>query len=324
MNKARIENTDEIVLAEEILQFHPNYKELVFVCVDKKCSIRMSPACIKKNSKIRSHFKKYRNQEHTKECEYAVLNELYQKGKDQKLTNTQITKIGYPSVFKIKENIDSDDNQSHLEKNEDDEEGITGRGEITKLYEFDSENIKFDRRNKVQSIDRIVDWYLGFPYNRDVEIEIEGNKIEYQYFFKRIKKNTQSSELHNERIFYGRIMLSDKNKGAFNKYNNSVYLTLLGFQEKDDVSGKYENYSIKINKNTISKTLLSRMKNKYNSLFDKAYKDYKEGNIPQNFGLYAFVYGKIHDEKDTILNAEKHHITFRYDEVRKTMKDKEY
>ncbi|GFD76168.1 hypothetical protein KUL118_65490 [Tenacibaculum sp. KUL118] len=321
MNKARIENTDEIIFADEIFQLYPNYKELVFVCVDKKCSTRMTPSCIKKNSKRRPHFKKYRNQEHIKECEYAILNGLYQKGKDGKLTNTQVNKIGYPSVFKITENIGSDNNINHLDKNDDNDEGVTGRGEIAKLYEFDSENIKFNRKNRVQSIDRIVDWYLGFPYNRDVEIEIEGNKIKYQYFFKRIKGNTKSSELNNERIFYGKIMLSDKNRNVFNKYDNSVYLTLLGFQEKNDVSGKYENYSIKIDKKNITQTLLSRIRNKYDSLFDKAYEDYKNGNIPQNFSLYAFVYGKIDDNNDTILNVEKHHITFRYDEVRKTMQE---
>lgn len=322
MNKARLENTDEIVFADEILQLYPDYKELVFVCVDEKCSIRMAPACIKKNSKRRPHFKKYRNLEHIKECEFAILNELSQKGKEQKLTNTQVNKIGYPSVFKIDEDVDHNDNQNHSEKNND-EEGITGRGETTKLYEFDSENIKFNRSNKVQSIDRIVDWYLGFPYNRDVEIEINGNRIEYQYFFKGIKENTKSSELHNERIFYGKVMLSDKNRGVFNKYDNSVYLTLLGFQRRDELTGRFENYSIKINKKNISKTLLSRIRNKYDFLFDEAYKDYKQEKIPENFSLYAFVYGKIDNENETILKVEKHHITFRYDEVRKTMKENE-
>ncbi len=321
MNKARIENTDTIVFADEILQFYPDYNDLVFVCVDKKCSIRMAPSSLKKNSKIRPHFKKYRNQEHIKECEFAILNELYQKGQNQKLTNTQINKIGYPSVFKIEEKIDLDGNKDQLEENNNDDEGLTGRGELMKLYEFDTENIRFNRKNKVQSIDRIVDWYLGFPYNRDVEIEIGNNRIEYQYFFKKIKQNTNPSKLNNQRIFYGKIMLSDKNQDIFNKYDNSVYLTLLGFKDIDNVSGKYENYSIKIDKKVISKTLLSRIKKKYNSLFEKAFSDFRTDNIPENFGLYAFVYGKLDKEKDTILNVNKHHITFRYDEVRKTMKE---
>ncbi|WP_416446511.1 hypothetical protein ACH3O9_09160 [Leeuwenhoekiella sp. A16] len=319
MNKARIDNTDTIVLADEILQFYPNHKELVFVCVDKKCSIRMAPACIKKNSKRRPHFKKYRNQEHIKECEYAVLNELYQKGKDQKLTSTQINKIGYPSVFKIEEKIDLDENQNHLEGNKEDDEGVTGRGEILKLYEFDGENIKFDRKNKVQSIDRIVDWYLSFPYNRDVEIEIKGIKIEYQYFFKRIKSYTQSVKLNNERIFYGKLMLSNKNRNVFDKYPESVYFTLLGFQNKEELSGKIDNYSVKINKKSITKTLLSRLKNKYNVLFEKAFTEFQNKSNEPNVALYVFVYGTIDENSDTMLNVEKHHITFRYDEVRKTM-----
>src|SRR5690606_7477771 len=84
------------------------------------------------------------------------------------------------------------------------DEGITGRGETSIVYEFDSENIKFDRKNKVKGIDRVVNWYLGFPYNRDVEIEINSIKIQYRYLFKKIDSNTDPLTLHNERIFYGK------------------------------------------------------------------------------------------------------------------------
>lgn len=317
MNKARIKDTDEIVYANEIVEFYPNYEELIFVCVDKKCSTRMTPSCIKENSQRRPHFKKYRNQEHIRECEYAILNELTEKGKSEKLTNTQVNKIGYPSVFKVEENVTLNNVENDKEKNDVDDEGITGRGESLKIYEFDSDNIKFNRKNKVQSIDRIVDWYLGFPYNRDVEIEIRGNKIQYRYFFKEIKANTKSSELNNDRIFYGRIMLSAKNINVFNKYDNNVYITMLGFEEVDN--NKYNNYSININKRNISKNLFSRIKNKYESSFDKAYNDHSKKSTPENFGLYVFVYGKIDEKNSTILNVDKHHITFRYDEVRRTI-----
>lgn len=321
MYKARIEDTEEIVLTEELPELYPNYKKIVFVCLDKKCSIKMAPSCIAKGSKRRPHFKKYRNQEHIENCKYAILTELSEKGKNQKLTNTQIKKIGYPSVFNIQEKIENEENEPIIENSTDDDEGITGRGDIITTYEFDTDNIKFDRRNKVQSIDRIVDWYLGFPYNRDVEIEINGNKLEYQYFFKKIKANTPSSKLLNDRIFYGMIMLSDKNQDVFEKYDDSVYITLLGFKKKDESSGQYENYSIKVDKRNISKALLTRIKNKYNGLFESAYEDLKEKNIKKNYGLYAFVYGNIDQNNDTILNVEKHHITFRYDEVRRTMRE---
>ncbi|MGI0107782.1 hypothetical protein [Salinimicrobium sp. WS361] len=323
MYKARIDDTDEIVLAQELLDLYPNYKHMVFVCLDKKCSIRMAPACIAEGSKRKSHFKKFRNQEHIDNCEYAVLTELSEKGKNQKLTNTQINKIGYPSVFNVQEKIENQENETYIENNnKDDDEGITGRGDIMKLYEFDSDNIKFDRRNKVQSIDRIIDWYLGFPYNRDVEIEINGKRIEYQYFFKKIKENTPSSRLLNDRIFYGMIMLSEKNQDAFEKYPDSVYITLLGFKKIDELSGQYENYSVKVDKRKISTGFLTRIRNKYNRLFENAYKDLKENNIVKNYGLYAFVYGNIDPNNDTILNVERHHITFRYDEVRKTMRER--
>jgi hypothetical protein len=320
MNKARIVSNNEIVKADTLLKLYPNYRELEFVCIDEKCSVRMAPACINKKDHRKPHFKKYRNKEHIETCEYATLNELNQTGQNQRLNKIQINKIGYPSVFNLNEDHGEDENKNTSQarlNNED--EGVTGLGGITKVYEFDSENIKFDRNNKVQSIDRIVDWYLGFPYNRDVELEIKGIKIEYRFFFKSIKDNTQSTELHNERIFYGKIMLSDKNKDAFDKYPESVYFTLLGFQNKDKVSGKINNYSVKIDKKSISKNLLSRLKNKYNALFEKGFAEFKNGSTEPNVGLYAFVYGTIDEKNDTVLNVKKHHITFRYDEVRKTM-----
>jgi hypothetical protein len=320
MNEARIVSNNEIIKAEDIIELYPNYKELEFVCMDEKCSVRMSPACINKKDYRKPHFKKYRNREHIETCEYATLNELNQTGQNQRLNKIQINKIGYPSVFNLNEDDDNiEQKKTPQARLNNDDEGVTGIGGITKVYEFDGENIKFDRNNKVQSIDRIVDWYLGFPYNRDVEIEINNNKIPYRFFFKGIKDYTQSSELQNERIFYSKIMLSNKNRDIFNKYPESIYFTLLGFQNKDKISGKINNYSVKIDNKSISKNLLTRIKNKYTILFEKAITELKNESNDPNVGLYVFVYGTIDDKNDTILNVKKNHITFRYDEVRKTM-----
>ncbi|EMY3582831.1 hypothetical protein [Flavobacterium psychrophilum] len=320
MNKARIVSTNEIIKAESLLELYPNYSELEFVCIDEKCSVRMAPACINKKDHRKPHFKKYRNREHIETCEYATLNELNQTGQNQRLNKIQINKIGYPSVFNLNEdNDDVEEKKTSQARLGNEDEGVTGIGGIRKVYEFDSENIKFDRNNKVQSIDRIVDWYLGFPYNRDVEIEIKGIRIQYRHFFKGIKDYTQSTELHNERIFYGKIMLSEKNKNVFDKFSESVYFNLLGFQNKDEVSGKTNNYSVKIDKKSISKNLLSRIKNKYNLLFEKAFTEFKNKFNEPNISLYIFVYGTIDENNDTLLNVKQHHITFRYDEIRKTI-----
>lgn len=323
MNKARIVSTHEIVKADTLLILYPNYKELEFVCIDEKCSVRMAPSCIKKRNHRKPHFKKYRTQEHIETCEYATLNELYQKGKGGKLNKTQIAKIGYPSVFNFNEDDEETEKKTSQARNNEDE-GVTGLGGIIKVYEFDGENLKFDKKNRVQSIDRIVDWYLGFPYNRDVEIEINGNKIQYRYFFKRIENHTEPSSLQNDRIFYGRIRLSETNQNVFDKYSESVFFTLLGFKDNDESKNlmqSYSNYSIKIDKKSISKRVLSRIKNNYNSLFNHAFTDFKNHINDINVGLYVFVYGSIDEKNDTILNVKKHHITFRYDEVRKTVNE---
>jgi hypothetical protein len=273
MNRARIISTHEIVMADTLLKLYPNYKELEFICIDEKCSVPMAPSCIKKRELRKPHFKKYINKEHIETCEYATLNELFQKGKGGKLNKTQINKIGYPSVFNLNENDGEAEEKKTSQARNNDDEGITGRGGITKVYEFDGENLKFDRKNRVQSIDRIVDWYLGFPYNRDVEIEINGKKIPYRFFFKRIENHTEPSSLQNDRIFYGRIMLSEKNQNVFDKYTESVFFTLLGFKHKS--KNAIHSYSIKIDKKLIPKRVLSKLKNKYNVLFKEAHTDFK-------------------------------------------------
>ena len=319
MNKARIDNTNEIVSADNLLIFYPNYKELLFVCLDDKCSVRMAPTCIKKTERKKPHFKKYRNREHIETCEYATLNKLYQKGKNQKLNKIEINKIGYPSVFNLNEDND-EEKIKHKAKLANEDEGVTGRGDgIAKVYEFDGENIKFDRNNSVRSIDRIVNWYLGFPHNRDVEIEINSKKIQYRYFFKQIKDNTEPASLQNERIFYGKIMLSKTNRDVFDIYAESIFFKLLGYKNKDEVENKIFNYSVKIDKRALSKHILSRLKNKYNKLFETAFAEYKNGLNEPNKGLYVFVFGTIDENNNTLLNVKQHHITFRYDEVRRTI-----
>jgi hypothetical protein len=317
MRKGRISGTDEIVQADDLLKLYPNYNDLVFVCIDEKCSVRMAPACIKKKDHRKPHFKKYRNQEHIETCEYATLSKLYQKGKNQKLNKTEIKKIGYPSVFDLNEDKVEVPTTSQGKYGNDDD-GVTGRGDgVSKVYEFDGENVKFDRSNRVQGIDRIVDWYLGFPHNRDVEIEINSGRIQYRYFFKHIKDFTDPANLQNERIFYGRIILSEMNRNVFDRYTENVFFKLLGYKDKNEKN--VSNYSVKIDKNSISKHSLSRLKNRYNHLFEKAFTEHKNKTSEQNVGLYIFVYGKIDEHNDTLLNVKRQYITFRYDEIRKTI-----
>ena len=316
MRKARISGTDEIVQADDLLKFYPNYNDLIFVCIDEKCSVRMAPACIKKKDHRKPHFKKYRNQEHIETCEYAKLSKLYHQGKNQKLNKTEIKKIGYPSVFILNE--DKLEEPTTFQAKYGNDDGVTGRGDgITKVYEFDGENVKFDKSNRVQGIDRIVDWYLGFPHNRDVEIEINSGRIQYRYFFKHIKDFTDPANLQNERIFYGRIMLSEMNRNVFDRYTENVFFKLLGYKDKNEKN--VSNYSVKIDKNSISKHSLSRLKNRYNHLFERAFTEHKNKTSEQNIGLYLFVYGKLDEHNDTLLNVKRQYITCRYDEVRKTI-----
>nr|WP_181716111.1 hypothetical protein [Flavobacterium sp.]QJS06635.1 hypothetical protein [Flavobacterium sp.] len=317
MDKARITTTNQIVRADALLEHYPNYNELEFICIDENCSVRMSPTCIKKTVHKKPHFKKYKNKDHIETCEYATGG-LYQKGGNQKLNKIEIEKIGYPSVFNLNDDATKKTSKARLD-NED--QGVTGSGNgISKLYEFDSENTKFDRKNRVQSIERIVKWYLDFPNNRDVEIEINGQKIQYRHFFKNITDYTDPKKLIHERIFYGKLILSKANENIFNKYPNDVYFKFLA--RHTDKNQEKSNYSVKIDKDSISKRHLSRIKNKYENLFQIAFEELKQGLNTSDIGLYVFVYGEIDEKDDTLLNVKQHHIAFRYDEVRKTIIEK--
>ena len=113
--------------------------------------------------------------------------------------------------------------------------------------------------------------------------------------------------------------MSEKSKNVFDKFPESVYFNLLGYQNKDKTTGKTNNYSVKIDKNSISKNILSRLKKKYNLLFEKAFTEFKNKSNEPNLSLYIFVYGIIDKNNDTLLNVKQHHVTFRYDEIRKTI-----
>lgn len=150
-----------------------------------------------------------------------------------------------------------------------------------------------------------------------MEIEINSGRIQYRYFFKHIKDFTDPANLQNERIFYCRIMLSEMNRNVFDRYTENVFFKLLGYKDKNEKN--VSNYSVKIDKNSISKHSLSRLKNRYNHLFERAFTEHKNKTSEQNIGLYLFVYGKLDEHNDTLLNVKRQYITFRYDEVRKTI-----
>lgn len=67
--------------------------------------------------------------------------------------------------------------------------------------------------------------------------------------------------------------------------------------------------------------MLSRLRNKFNSLFEEAFNDLNNGTNLPHIHLFVFVYGSVDEKNDTLINVKNHHITFRYDEVRKTMND---
>lgn len=119
---------------------------MIFVCIDKKCSVRIAPSCIENNYKRNSHFKKYRNQSHIDDCEYATLSKLYFKDKNGKYNKSEIIKIGYPSVFNIikEKDLKKEFTKSNLNNFDN---GITAlnKGSIL-TFEYDEQNLGLKKK----------------------------------------------------------------------------------------------------------------------------------------------------------------------------------
>lgn len=87
MFKARINNTDEIIEAEDLKVL--DAKTFEFVCVDKNCNIPLIPSSFKENNKRRPFFKKYKNQEHSTKCSYSKYLHFLEIGKTRRLTELE-------------------------------------------------------------------------------------------------------------------------------------------------------------------------------------------------------------------------------------------
>lgn len=310
MNIARVFETGEVVRADEISKLFPNFNEIVFLCVDEKCSVRMAPSSIIKSDLIKPHFKKYKGRDHDALCEYATVSVLLQEGKKRRLSDTEIKKIGYPSVFKI--NLGDTENLT-LDNVDNNNLGVTTSSSTKpKGYQFDEMNLVFDKRNKVESIDKIVNWYIGFPDNRHVKIEINGSKIEYRYFFKKIENYSIPKQYPYERIFYGRVKLSRENEELFKSDKNLTEIVLL-----DDAKKAERKYKVKLDRNKISTYSYSRIKNKFEYLFNKAFQDLKNNQKQKDYYLYVFIHGVINEEAG-IVEPLKNYITFRYTNIEPT------
>lgn len=316
MLKARITYNNQIVAANDLLELYPNYKELNFECLDLDCKVKMIPCCIVDASKRKSHFKRYKYLEHSKTCNYAVLSELEEKGLNTRLTQTELKKVGYPSRLILTEN------QENLEVVKDDlkdysDEGITSFKSNTKReYTFDEENLKFNKANKVNAIDRIVDWYMGFPHNRDVEIEFLEKKTQYRYFFKKINK-VHPEDLKEIKMFYGALKFNKNNLNAFKTEESEIKLEMLYNPEEQNFF-----YTLWLTKDSIGKHTWSRLKKKYEYLYEKAVSDFENKTKPsKNHFLYAFFIPNLNPDKPLVLQPIQKCITFRYDEVRKTVEE---
>lgn len=77
--------------------------------------------------------------------------------------------------------------------------------------------------------------------------------IQYRHLFKRIDSNQDPEKLLKDRVYCGKVMFNPKNKNAFDKYDNVVYIKLLGYLPTDNKTENKIFFSIKIYKNNIKK-----------------------------------------------------------------------
>lgn len=318
MRIARIDGTNDIVDANDLIIKYPNYNTLVFVCIDQECSVRMTPACIENHYKLKPHFKKYRNRKHKDDCEYAILSKSYIKDDDGNFSKIDIIKKGYPSVFNINKSSNKESDIENVDiKILDD--GITASNkEGVFKYGFDEKNLEYNSKNKVTTIKDIVKFYIAHPNVRDVIINFNDIKIQYRHLFKRIDSDQDPSKLLNNKIYYGKIMITPKNKSAFETYPNNVYIKLLGHHPQIKKTDNKKYYSLKIDKTILTPRVISILKNSFKNEYEKSENHYKNIDRDKTYDLYFFCCGELSQSDNTLINVIDKHIVFKFTDVPKT------
>ncbi len=307
MNRAIYIETNQIINAVE-LPYLKDIDKMRFCCIDDNCATPVIASAFKKGNKQIPHFRKLKGHEHNEKCKYALYNTILNNATNgNRISSQDLNKVGYPTRFNIK--LDNDEEEIKNGLNQKEGKNIQSKSSNNnKGYNIEFSNFK---GNQVSAIDRIVDFYLSFPANRDVKIKIDGVEFTYDELFREIVAGKKFIGKTNQ-FFYSKVMLNkDKliNKSLIEGYKK-IIIKLFAADFFDEGSRKH--YELIFNKEDLSKMKLNRILNSFNI----AYNQYKF-ELDKSRDLFVFFIGNSPKSKDEmIFNLVNGYICFRYTNIR--------
>lgn len=318
MDKAFRVDTQEIVWAEELptLMKGRSKDGLSFQCSDPKCRVRVVANSYKLTNKKVPYFSINPKLNHSEGCEEVLLNGLIGRAKDHRLTDAELRIVGYPSQLVLHDSfVEEDDLDVKLNNVGTSESTTTGgnKSSYNDIVSFDPEDgIK---NSKVSSIKRIVDFYLGFERNRDVEIEVLGEVNQYRYLFRRIGYGLKHNPFIDNKIFYAPLKLF--RDGALREDNDKMIFELLPHREDNT-----RNYKVVLSKEGLSSQKISRIRNNYKRVFADTYERFVLKTQDKDYEGYVFFLGKGPTADNPLeFNVVNSFIYFKYTDVRKTINE---
>ena len=311
MNRAIDLENNQTIYAHKLQEIE-NVHLKKFKCIGSNCGILVVPSSFRKHNKQGPHFRKLKGHEHIESCDFASNNTIIGKGiEGKRISGQEMRKIGFPSSFSTL-NDDTEERELIESKNE----GVNVRSPNVRR-EGISEVLSHHQGNRVSAIDRIVNFYLGFPANRDALISIDGSQTTYDRLFKEIKAQRKFSKAVNQFFFSKVLITKDKfSSNSFKKHQKKIEIKLfpVDFNEEGE-RGKH--YEIVLEKDNISDRKLTMIESNFNNEFEKGLK------TPQaNYALYVFFVGDGPKSEDGVtFSLTKNFIYFRYTDIRPTINE---
>jgi len=254
MNIARNTSTREIIEAET-LRVYPNVSAVMFECADESCKIKLTPCSYQSHNVKRPYFKVFNKDiEHVENCKFNKYKKILDKANANKISESELKMLFLP-IELIKPKEQEEYSLVKVQSNSTNEPNTTKNNNST------NSSKKTNSNSKVTAISRIVDFYLNFPYNRDVELNLLGNIKQYKFWFKKIKKNTTFT---GTKIYFGQLHTGIEIEE--NESNLIIQLYVSEGWETVEKDGKIKNiqvnpFLININKVNLSSNKISRIKN---------------------------------------------------------------
>lgn len=313
MNQAKYKETGEPLDAED-LKIISDPKSIEFICAGDNCGVPVFPCSYRPENKPRPYFK-VGGIEHTSECTYSSFLDYLKIGYKGKLSTSDLVKMEFPSKLKLYTKPKTDDKTQNRVENS--EEQDSSRSKRIFSDEFGDEK----KSNKVvTTINKIVDFYLSCPYNRDVELDLLGTKKEYYKLFINVTtaKNVNSKEL---RIYYARFDFRKGGKSLIKLDANNYMIKLFEGIKKDDISDDYEPFHVLIKKDQISKAKFDRIKYEKSQVIQEYLIKYNPKKSTLEGAYIFFVAYPPTNGTPTIFDALHGMVVSRYTKILATILD---